>query len=188
MQLASYALLAGITAGIPLAGPLLRRMEKKTVNWLGFGLVIVPWMGFAVLRALGLYAPTGVESLPALLGVTLVIGIGSGLVFIALPAMMADAADEHEYRFGTRREGLYFSVLGFAGKAAAGVGSMVGGFALDLMRFPREAGTQIGATIPEEMIAKLILAWGALPAALSTLGALIFIPYAIDRTRHAEIA
>jgi GPH family glycoside/pentoside/hexuronide:cation symporter len=188
MQLASYALLAGIAAGVPIAPPLLRRLEKKTVSWLGFAMVIVPWGGFATLRALGLYMPTGAEALWPLVVVMLVIGVGSGLIFIALPSMMADAADEHEYLFGSRREGLYFSGLGFAGKAAAGVGSMVGGFALDLMHFPREAGAKVGATIPEDVIDKLILAWGALPASMTLVGALIFIPYAIDRNRQAVIA
>lgn len=188
MQLATYALLAGITAGVPIAPPLLRRLEKKTVTWIGFALVIVPWGGFATLRALGLYTPTGDEAVWPLAAVTLVIGLGSGLIFIALPAMMADAADEHEHLFGSRREGLYFSGLGFAGKAAAGVGSMVGGFALDLIRFPREVGAQVGATIPEPVLAKLILAWGALPATMTLVGALILIPYAIDRRRQAVIA
>jgi glycoside/pentoside/hexuronide:cation symporter, GPH family len=144
MQFLAYALMAGIAAGIPIAPPLLRRWEKRTVSWIGFGLVIVPWLTLATLRALGLYAPTGAEALWPMLVVTLIIGAGSGLVFNALPAMMADAADEHEFLFGSRREGLYFSGLGFAGKAAAGVGAMVGGFALDLMRFPREVGAQVG--------------------------------------------
>ena len=188
MQLLAYALLAGIAGGIPLAPPLLRRWEKKTVCWIGFGLVIAPWLAASLVRALGLYAPTGAEALWPLVAITLLIGLGSGLVFIALPAMMADAADEHEHQFGTRREGLYFSGLGFAGKAAAGVGSMVGGFALDLMRFPRDVGTQVGASIPEDMVAKLILAWGAVPATMTAIGALIFIPYAIDRARQAQIA
>ncbi|HEY0649996.1 MFS transporter [Phenylobacterium sp.] len=188
VQLVAYALLAGITAGIPITPLLLRRMEKKTAMMWGFALVIVPWMILPALRALGLFAPTGAEALPWLIGTTLIVGVGSGLIFITLPSMMADAADEHEYRFGSRREGLYFSGLGFAGKAAAGMGTMLGGFALDLMRFPREAGTKVGATIPEEVVGKLILAWGFLPATLCVVGALVFMPYAINRVRQEQIA
>lgn len=188
IQMVAYALLAGITAGIPITPLLLRRMEKKTAVAWGFALVIVPWMLLPVLRSLGLVAPTGDEALPWLVWTTLVVGVGTGLIFIALPAMMADAADEHEHLFGSRREGLFFSGLGFAGKAAAGVGTMVGGFALDLMEFPRDVGTQVGATVSEDVIGKLILAWGFLPAAMCIVGALVFMPYGISRARQHEIA
>jgi GPH family glycoside/pentoside/hexuronide:cation symporter len=187
IQFVAYALLLGITAGIPITPLLLRRMEKKTAMLLGFVLVIVPWMILPSLRALGLFSPTGDAALPWLIWTTLVVGVGSGVIFIALPSMMADAADEHEHLFNVRREGLYFSGLGFAGKAAAGVGTMLGGFALDLMHFPREAGAHIGATIPEDVIGKLILAWGFVPALLSVMGAMVFLPYAITRKRQQEI-
>ena len=102
--------------------------------------------------------------------------------------MMADAADEHEHLFGTRREGLFFSGLGFAGKAAGGIGTLVGGFALDLLRFPRDAGRQINAVIPEDVLANLVLAWGPLPAALCVVGGLVFAPYAISRARQEHIS
>jgi glycoside/pentoside/hexuronide:cation symporter, GPH family len=187
IQLVAYALLAGIMAGIPITPLLLQRMEKKAAMLWGFALVIVPWMILPVSRALGIFAPTGDEALWWMVAITLVVGVGSGVIFIALPSMMADAADEHEYAFGTRREGLYFSGLGFAGKAAGGVGTMVGGFALDLMNFPREAGAQVGAKIPEDVIGNLILAWGFLPASMAVVGAVIFLPYAITRARHDEI-
>ncbi|MBL8553277.1 MAG: MFS transporter [Phenylobacterium sp.] len=188
IQFVAYALLLGITAGIPVTPLLLRRMEKKAAMLWGFALVIVPWMVLPTLRALGILAPTGYEALWWMLSTSLIVGLGSGLIFIALPSMMADAADEHEHVFGTRREGLYFSGLGFAGKAAAGVGTMVGGFALDLMHFPAHAGAQVGAVIPEDVVGKLILAWGFVPAAMSVVGALIFLPYAITRVRHTEIS
>ncbi|HEU4370760.1 MAG TPA: hypothetical protein VFV05_21265, partial [Methylomirabilota bacterium] len=42
IQMVAYALLAGITAGIPITPLLLRRMEKKTAMMWGFALVIVP--------------------------------------------------------------------------------------------------------------------------------------------------
>lgn len=188
IQTLTYGLMGGITLGTPTAPLLMRVLEKKVVAWLGFAVVVVPWLGLPLLWTSGLYQPTGAEALGPMLVTTLLVGFGSGLVFIALPAMMADAADEHEYLFGARREGLYFSGLGFAGKAAAGVGGMVGGVSLDLMHFPREAGAVVGAAIPADVLDKLILAWGALPATMTALGALLFIPYAIDRRRQAQIA
>ena len=188
IQFLTYMFLAGILIGIPLTPPLLSRFEKKTVVLIGFGLVIGTWMVLPPLRALGLYMPTGAAALPALLATIFVIGLGSGLIFIAYPSMMADAADEHEELFGSRREGLYFAGLGFAGKAAAGIGLMIGGFTLDFLHFPREAGRQIGAVVPEHVLSSLIVAWGPLPAVLCMVGAAIFLPYAITRSRQHDIA
>jgi glycoside/pentoside/hexuronide:cation symporter, GPH family len=188
IQIMAYALLAGITAGIPLTPPLLRRMEKKTVVLIGFAIVILAWVWLPLLWIAGLFQPVGAAAVPWLAGTNLVSGLGTGLIYIAYPSMMADAADEHEHRYDARREGLYFSGLGFAGKAAAGVGTLVGGFALDFMRFPRELGRQVNAAIPEDVLASLLLAWGPLPAGLCILGVIVFAPYAITRRRHDEIA
>ncbi len=188
MQFLAYALLIGILVGIPATPPLLKRLEKKTVVLLGFTTVIATWLIMPPLRALGIYAPTGDAALPTLLGTIFVMGLGSGLVLIAYPSMMADAADEHEQLFGARREGLYFAGLGFAGKAAVGIGTMIGGFTLDLLHFPREAGRQVGAVVPEHVLSSLVVAWMPVPAVLCVIGALIFLPYGITRRRHDEIA
>jgi GPH family glycoside/pentoside/hexuronide:cation symporter len=115
-------------------------------------------------------------------------GLGIGLVIVALPAMMADAADEHELLFGARREGLYFAGLGFAGKAAAGLGQMAAGFALDALHFPKTAAVAMGAGVPEHVQRLLILAWGPLAAVFGLMGLIALLPYAVTRQRHAEIA
>ena len=182
-----YVYLFGIFVGTPLTPLLLRWIEKKTANIIGFLVVIAAWLILPIARASGVYAPTGEAALPALMAISFFIGLGSGMIFIAYPAMMADAADEHEHLFGVRREGLYFSGLGFGGKAAAGMGALLGGVALDLLHFPREAGRQVHAVVSEDVLSGLILAWGLLPAVLSLLGVLVFLPYAIGRKRHAAI-
>jgi GPH family glycoside/pentoside/hexuronide:cation symporter len=187
IQFLTYSTLAGITVGVPITPMMLNWLEKKTVVALGFTLLCVGWTLLPVARASGYFAPTGSEALPWLIATQLVVGLGLGFAYIAYPAMMADAAEEHELLFRARREGLYFSGLGFAGKAAAGVGAMVGGFALDLLRFPREAGRNPDAVIDESVLAGLVLAWGPFCAGLCVIGALIFAPYAITRARHNEI-
>ena len=188
IQVLSYAFLFGILLGVPLTPLLLRWIEKRTAAAIGFSMVMVGWTVLPCLRAAGAVAPEGQAALAWLVPMQLLVGLGSGIVFIAFPAMMADAADEHEHAFGTRREGLYFSGLGFAGKAAAGVGTLVGGLALDLMRFPREAGRQVDAVIGEEVLAGLVLSWGPLAALFCVVGAVVFMPYAITRARQEAIA
>ncbi|MBL8770737.1 MAG: MFS transporter [Phenylobacterium sp.] len=187
IQFLTYASLVGITVGVPITPYLLRFWEKKAVVGLGLGLLCVGWTVLPVARAGGWFMPEGNEALVYLIVTQLVVGLGLGFIYIAYPAMMADAAEEHEMLFGHRREGLYFSGLGFAGKAAAGVGTMVGGFALDLLKFPREAGRSPDAVIDESVLAGLVIAWGPFCAALCVLGGLIFAPYAISRARHGEI-
>jgi GPH family glycoside/pentoside/hexuronide:cation symporter len=188
IQVLAYALLFGILVGTPLTPFVLRFMEKKTAVAVGFAMVMAAWLILPVLRVTGVARPTGAEALAWLVPMCLILGVGLGIIFIAYPSMMADAADEHEDLFGVRREGLYFAGLGFAQKAAAGVGQMVGGFALDLMRFPQAAGRQIGFTAPESLQVHLIACWALLPASLCVIGALVFAPYRVDRERHAEIA
>ncbi|MFZ5720462.1 MAG: MFS transporter [Pseudomonadota bacterium] len=187
IQFLVYSLLAGITAGVPLTPQLLKFMEKKAAVGVGFVLVIGAWTLLPSLRAAGLFTPTGAEALSWLVPTQLVAGLGTGIIFIAYPAMMADAAEEHELLFGTRREGLFFSGLGFAGKAAAGMGTLVGGLALDLLRFPRDMGRQVDAVISEDVLAGLALGWGPLPALLCVIGGFVFAPYAISRARHEQI-
>ena len=132
--------------------------------------------------------PTGTDALPWLAGNIFIAGVGTGFLAIAYPSMMADAADEHEVKFGARREGLYFAGLGFAAKSAAGIGQLLAGVALDVLRFPKEAGRQVGAVLPEDLIRHLMILWGPLPAILAIVSAVMLLPYVITRTRHEDIA
>ncbi len=188
IQVLAYAYLIGITAGIPLTPLLLRGMEKKTAVLVGFGLVIVAWVVLPMLRVFGLVAPTGGDALGWLSATMLVAGVGSGVIFIAFPSMMADAADEHEHRFGVRREGLYFSGLSFAAKAATGLGTLIAGVALDMLKFPDDAGRAANAVLPETVLSGLLIAWGPVPAVLAAVGALVIAPYAISRRRHEAVS
>jgi GPH family glycoside/pentoside/hexuronide:cation symporter len=188
LQVLAYIFLLGIFVGTPTTPLLMRWIEKKTACILGFLLVFASFAGLPLLRTLGLFTPTGDAALPWLMLMIFLVGVGSGAVFIAFPAMMADAADEHEHLFGSRREGLFFSGLGFGGKAAAGLGALVGGLALDALHFPKEAGRHIGAVVDESVLRNLAAAWGLLPALMLIGAAAIFLPYGISRKRQAEIA
>ncbi len=107
---------------------------------------------------------------------------------IAYPSMMADAADEHEHLFGRRREGLYFSGLGFAAKAATGLGVLVAGVCLDLIRFPKDVAGKVGLVLPEDVQVRLVMIWGPAAAAVCVVSMIVFAGYGITRKRHDEIA
>jgi len=188
IQFISYTYFGGILAGVPVARGLLSRLEKKTVILQGLGLVMTGFVVLQTLRATGVFTVSGAEAVPWLCGNAAVIGIGIGLLSVAYPAMMADAAEEHEVNYGSRREGLYFAGLGFASKAASGLGQMAAGFALDALHFPKSAGTHVGAVVPEHVLRLLALAWGPLAAAFAMVGTIALLPYAITRMKHRDIA
>jgi GPH family glycoside/pentoside/hexuronide:cation symporter len=188
IQFVSYAFYVAILAGIPLTRPLLARFEKRTLLIAGLVVFVAALNVLHILRATGVVAPTGDASLPWLFATVIAAGFGIGLLVVAYPAVMGDAADEHEVKFRMRREGLYFAGLGFAAKAAAGLGQTVAGFALDALHFPKGAGATIGAEEPEHTLRLLVLAWGPLPAVFALGSALALVPFAVTRARHGAIA
>ncbi|MCA6286749.1 MFS transporter [Phenylobacterium sp.] len=188
IQFISYAFVAGLLLGVGSAPRVQARLEKKTVVLIGLSLLIANWLVMQGAWLAGVYAPLGQAALAPMQFNSFVAGIGIGLVSVAYPSMMADAADEHEYLFGRRREGLYFAGLGFANKAAVGVGVLLAGVALDLIRFPREIGQTVGAVLSHEVQVRLVLVWGPIPAVIAVASMVIFASYGITRSRHAAIA
>ena len=186
LQFTSYAVLLGVLIGVPITPVLQRRFEKKSVVNIGLAMIIISWVVLPILRVAGAFTVTGPPVLGALCALAVFGGIGVGLAVIAYPSMMADAADEHELMFGSRREGLYFAGLGFAGKAASGVGVLVGGFALDLIGFPANAGHP-GVALSEPLLRRLVIGWGPLPALFGVAAILVLAAYSISRGRHDEI-
>ena len=189
LQILALAVLAGVLVGVPLAAPLQKLMEKKALVIIGVAMILVAWTVTPVLRVLGLFDGGGAEVMGPLIVQSVFGGIGIGLAVIAYPSMMADAADEHELLFGHRREGLYFAGLGFAGKAASGVGTLLGGLALDdLIGFPRDPKAHLALASSRVLLNKLILGWGPLPAFISLFSLALLTFYSISRRRHDEIS
>jgi GPH family glycoside/pentoside/hexuronide:cation symporter len=102
--------------------------------------------------------------------------------------MMADAVDEHEHRFGVRREGLFFSGLTLAVKAASGIGGLVAGVALDAIGFPAKIASK-GADLhlSPDLVRNLGLVGGPLPAAITLLAPLVLLAYTLTKARHQAI-
>lgn len=188
IQTATFSFLGGLFVGVPLTPLVARVLEKRTVAMIGMGLVAGAWVLMGLPRIAGLVLAEGAPAVPYLASLVAVAGLGAGFCAIAFPSMMADAADEHRRLFGRRREGLYFAGLGFAFKAATGLGVLVSGFALDLIGFPKEAGRQVGLVLSEALQQRILFAWGPLGALMVLASMTILGAYAITRRRHAEVA
>ncbi|MEZ0242488.1 MAG: MFS transporter, partial [Sphingomonas sp.] len=178
----------GPLLGAPVSAFALRFLEKRT-------LAIAAYFGIALFAVwpplLQLYVPfqltasqaTWVLAINGMLGGTSIMIAG-----VAFQSMLADTADEHEYLFGVRREGLFFSGLTLAFKGASGLGGLVAGLALDAIHFPADLASRGSAlTIPDGVIAKLGLIAGPFPALVIATAPLFLFGYRVTRKRHAEI-
>jgi GPH family glycoside/pentoside/hexuronide:cation symporter len=184
-QQAVLTLQAGFLAGIPLALLLLRAVEKRTAMAMGFITLAVVQGLFPMLAKL---AP--LAALPAVVivcAMTLVFGFCSSLLFITMQSMVADAVDEHEYRFGTRCEGLYYSSLIFATKAANGLGALLAGVTLSAVGLKGAQTAGVSVALSEEGTALLGMLWGPGHGLLFLLIIPVLLCYRIDRREHTRI-
>jgi glycoside/pentoside/hexuronide:cation symporter, GPH family len=186
--LITLCLFAGLIIGVPVAPLLARWLEKRSISVTGLVMLCVAQGGLASLRASGLFTPTGAAAVGPLALNSFMAGVGLAFMTIASGSMMADAADEHDFLFGARREGLYFAGLSFAAKAAAGLGGLLAGVALDVIRFPRMAAAQgVSGQLTPSTLAHLVWSAGPTAATVSLVAAGVMLLYRIDRRRHDEI-
>jgi GPH family glycoside/pentoside/hexuronide:cation symporter len=189
LQILPLLTLAGIMAGTPMAVPLTRLLGKRILVVAGLIALCLLLLLPPLMRIAGLLPLEGMP-LVAVLGASLaVVGAMVAVATVALGSMLADATDEHEYLFGSRREGLYFSAWLFAGKAANGLGVLVAGLLLQVVRFPAHipAGAVIAPLLPKATLTTFGLLYSIGPALL-VLGSIACIAfYRLDATRHAEI-
>ncbi len=79
-------------------------------------------------------------------------------------------------------------VLTLAFKAASGLGGLIAGIALDVIHFPTDLASRApGQPIPVEVLDKLALISGPLPALFAMVSPLFLLGYHLTRKRHAQI-
>lgn len=186
-QMVTLSLFGGLLLGAPLAGPLLKHMEKRSVLMLGMAGLGIAYGLPATLRLLGLLPLHGNALATFLSAVVLIAGVLMATAAIAFASMMADAADEHEHLFGARREGLYFAGWAFASKAAAGAGALIAGIALQAMGFPSGTGAALPASIAPDTVTWIGIIYGPGSGVLTLLSAITCLYYRLDSGAHAEI-
>ena len=182
-----FVSIAGGVSGIPIAALILQRVEKRLVSIWGLVIVCVIQMIGAPLRIAGVIPDHGPPLWLILSGFLIVSGWATSSVAISFISMLADAADEHELLFGSRREGLYFAGLTFSAKAAIGVGSLVAGVALDAIHFPRDAAALQAGRIAADVVRNLGLIAGPIAGMIALTSAFVLFGYRLDARRYAEI-
>jgi GPH family glycoside/pentoside/hexuronide:cation symporter len=135
VQMATLSIFVGLVVGAPLAGPMLKRLEKRTVVMIGMSGLALSGSVPAMLRLIGLFPFEGQTLAFMLSAILFTGGVLMAGAAIAYAAMIADATDEHEHVFGTRREGLYNAGWAFAAKCANGAGTLLAGIAVQVSGF-----------------------------------------------------
>lgn len=189
VQSVTTGLMVGLLAGGPVGGRLLVSFEKRSVVVAGISLMLFLLAAPPLLRLAGGLPLDGVRLTVILTFTTVISGVVTACAAIGLASALADAADEHELSFGSRREGLYYAGWAFASKAAAGLGTLIAGIALQAIGFPSHlAKDAVGKLqLSEHTIALLGVAAGPGAALVSAMGLIVLLRYRIDRKRHAAI-
>lgn len=178
----------GIMIGALFVRALNQRFDKRpsivfgTAWWAACQIVPV------VLRLLGWFPENGTpELINTLVAVKFLQGIGVVQALVTFGSMVADIVDEHELSTGRRQEGIFFASVSFSAKFTSGIGSLIGGVALDLIAWPRGAQVQTAADVPADTLMWLGLIYGPIVAGFAVVSVWCYSKHRLDRHRHAEI-
>jgi len=187
LQLLPLATLVGLLLGAPFAAPLTKWFGKRTVALIGLTSLVGAYAIPPTLKVMGLLPLDTNEILILLSGIGLFVGALMSAAVVAVMSMMADATDEHEHIFGTRREGLFFAAWLFASKAAGGVGIFVAGLILQFVDFPKGASHADVATIDPASLATFGLLYALIPGILVLGGVIAMANYRLTAAKHAAL-
>jgi GPH family glycoside/pentoside/hexuronide:cation symporter len=177
----------GHAFGTPLSNYLLNHFEKRVVCAVTIVLVCLGHMTAPTLHILGLAPAPGPWLNIMVIGFYSFVAFVLTSVVVSHNSMMADAVDEHDHRFGSRREALFFAGVSFGGKCALGLGALIAGIALDVIRFPRDLAANPDQVIPPDTVTNLGLFFGPGAAILALLSAVIISYYTLDKAKLTSI-
>jgi glycoside/pentoside/hexuronide:cation symporter, GPH family len=179
LSLIQICFYAGALVGVVLWMSLARRTEKRT-------LYIMATISSAALLLMatlliGSGRPFGIgHPLPLIVG-HVVGGIFASAVWVVPASMVADVTDTDELATGLRREGIYFGIMNFGEKIAAGSALLFAGGLLAVFR-KLSHGAAFGTPgNPPAAIPYVGLLYGAVPAGLLVLSLIFILPYRLNR-------
>ncbi len=172
LSMFSFLSMAGMFAGMFLAGKLINKIGKKAV----YSGSLVLYGVFLLIRLFN------VTSIPLIYISSVLTGIGSGGMMTLSYGIQADNVDYIEYKKGIRAEGALASLNSFVIKAGQGIGGAVPGYILAI------TGYTANQVQPGSAICGIVAATIIIPAVIYVLGGLIFgFGYNLDKVKLDEI-
>ncbi len=161
-------------ASVPLISFVGTRLGKKKTLLAGAMLVLL-----AFLSSWFLFTPR-MPYLQIVFG--LLVSPGLSIMWIMLPAVVADACDVDELNTGLRREGMYGAVFTFSLKVGLAIVLLISGLAVDW------AGYDPGIDIqPESVVTNLRIAFALVPACVAVLSIIFISMYPLTAERMQEV-
>ena len=181
---ALFAILAPVL-GYLVTAPLHEKFEKKPVLIAALVGYVIAAAAPVLLRMAGLFPANDTPALlPALIGLYVLAASFVVVLLISAMSALADIADEQELMTQRRQEGVFYAARSFFAKASSGLGHLLGGIAIDLIRFP--VGADPG-TVDDSTIFNLGLVDGPIAAVPGAIAILFYMRYRLTRKRHEEI-
>ena len=172
----SLIMLVMQVVSVLLVPPLIRInrvLDKRTLCIGGIGMSAA---------CLTIYGFIGVSSVPHLLLLFFIYGIGSICYWQLIPSMLYDVCDADKLANGTDRAGLIISIQGLTESVFEAVGFQILGILLHMTGFQTDAARQ-----SLETMQCIHVSFTFIPAFFALLALLMMIRYPTTRTKHAEI-
>lgn len=183
-QLVFYPLVlfASVVLMFVIVGPMHRRWGKNGSAALSaVAAAVIGIMPYGLLLA-GLWPPAGSNASTAGFYAFVFIANALGVVsLVSATSMMAEIVEAFEERTGRRAEGSFFSGGWLVQKCATGAGIFVTG---QIIAFAGLATNSAPGTVPDEVLARLILCFGAAGVGLALVSAFWLGRFPISRAEH----
>tara|TARA_R110000868_G_scaffold236992_2_gene491017 strand:+ start:154 stop:1824 length:1671 start_codon:yes stop_codon:yes gene_type:complete len=175
----------GAVVAFPLIALVQRRWDKKHILIACALVSLIDGMIIVGLRFLDVLPENGDPLL-------LVILVGGGVFAVALAviqgvigaSIIADVLDYHEMKTGLRQEAMFNAALSFSGKAASGIGIVMGGLLINFIAMPPNT---LPSDVPGDVITRLGVMAGLVLPLIYLVPIYLMRHYKISRVRHAEI-
>ncbi len=177
------ALVAAVLA-LAIAPWVSKKLGKRNAAF-ALAVVAVTFAGLSyMLRWVGLFPANGTFwLLPCLFALQTVYYLAGVCSAILIHAMIGDVIDESTLRTGRRSEGLFYAANSLMQKSVSGLGVMMAGILLTLVKMPDRP--QPGE-VPHEVINNLALVYIPTIFVLYVGGACFLFFYRLDRKTHEE--
>jgi GPH family glycoside/pentoside/hexuronide:cation symporter len=174
----------GIGLAFIFALPLSARFGKKATAISLYGLALVASISPLALRLMDAFPPNGASSLvPILMGqvaFTTMCGIAASVLAVS---MVADVTEQVQLSTGRQAEGLLFSAATMVNKAVSGMGVLVSGLLLALIKFPVDAKPD---TVDSASLLRLAIAFIGVTTVTSLLAIVCLAFYPITKKAQSE--